>query len=542
MVGQRTTRGRWGVTALAGVIGLLAAAATATPASAKPSPYLAGDEASVHHFLREESARLGITPGFSVEMQEVPDQPELGRTRSLDANGEPVGRETTCSIEIGGLAHDGTGDLPETLAHEAFHCLEGQLAGTVANEQAHGRWLLEGAATWVESDLIANDRGVHKRWCDYLTSPTVPLFERTGTSGHCGSHNAYSGVGFFGHLAASGISPWHVFGPMLLATSDTAAYDDSGAVSPAFLDTEASAFFDDPKLGGAWTVGSQHSAIADGNVSHPRPRWPEVSVDDGDTKPVVVAPYADDPVVLVMKAPVLTVSWDAEPGSVPGQVRLRSTKGPSINDEELRTLVLCTTKRACASCPGARRFERGDLAIAGGPTGETVNLDGGCELPAESCAALLPESTFPSVGGEEALYTTYGQITADTNGPGSSSSECDVGPADMESTSFPATLGFVQLISFPSSKRAAAAYGNGAETPTLIADPSNPYALSPPVPVDIGDAADTYTFQNQDQSDFGVGGGLRVANDLFFFTCHAYDGGACPSASSVLAQVAAELG
>jgi hypothetical protein len=100
----------------------------------------------------------------------------------------------------------------------------------------------------------------------------------------------------------------------------------------------------------------------------------------------------------------------------------------------------------------------------------------------------------------------------------------------------------VLLISEPSSKRAKAAYGNGAQTPTLISDPSNPYTLSPLARVDIGDAANTYTFHNQDGTDSGVGGGLRLDNDLFYFTCHEYDGGTCPSASSVLDRVAAELG
>lgn len=257
--------------------------------------------------------------------------------------------------------------------------------------------MIEGAAGWVESDLIADDRSAQGYCCAYLDSPETPLFDRSGAShNYCADRDAYSVIGFFGHLAASAISLGGVFAAMFSAAADTAAYQASGAVSRRFLDTEASAFFDDPQLGSGWSVGNQGSAIADGNVRLLTPKWPEVSVKDGDTKAPVVKPYADHPVVVTMEAPVLTVSWDAKPFSVPGQVRLHSTKGPKVDEPELSTVVLCTTKQACASCPDARRFERGDLAITGGPTGETVNLDGGCSLPPRSCASLLPESTFPT--------------------------------------------------------------------------------------------------------------------------------------------------
>lgn len=504
--------------------------------------YLAGDKSLASHYLRVESERLHIKPAFSIMVQEVPGLPDDGRTLVLDASGTQAGPETHCEVQIGGVAHE-SGEARATMAHEVFHCLEGQLGGTIARYSTHGAWLIEGAAAWVESDLIADDSGAQSYWCAYLASPETPLFDRSGAShNYCADRDAYSAIGFFGHLAASGISPWHVFAAMFSAAGDTAAYQASGAISRTFLDTEASAFFDDPSLGSGWSVGNQGSAIADGNVRLQTPKWPEVSVKDGDTKALVVKPYADDPVELKMKAPVLTVSWDPEPFSVPGQVRLHSTKGPAVDEPDLVTAVLCSTKRACASCPDARRFERGDLAITGGPTGETVNLDGGCSLPPRSCDSLLPKSTFPSQGGQGPVYTGYGEVTSDTYGPGTSSSECDIGPTDQESTNYPATLAFVLLVSYPSSKRATAAYGDGGETPTLIADPSDPYSLSPLARVDIGDAANTYTFQNQDGTDSGDGGGLRVDNDVFFFTCHESDGGMCPSASGVLEHVGAELG
>ncbi len=531
----------------------------AVPALANPSPYLSGDEALVAHYLHVESQLLGVTPNFSVSVTENTRPGYAALTDLSDAGGQRVGAETRCEIEIERAAHT-SGQVPETAAHEAFHCLAGQLSGTLANFESHGNWLIEGSAGWVESALIAHDRSAQGYWMDYLLSPTTPLFDRMGLRDP--PYWAYSAIGFFGHLAASGISPWQVFGRMFLATSGPAAYGASGADSDRFLSTEAAAFFDAPQVGSAWTTGNQGSAIANGNVPvhRPKPQWPKVSVALSATKSIVVKPYTDRPLTLVMKAPVLTVSAGA-PNRPYAQVRVGSTKGPHLDTVVTgsRPLILCKTQQACASCPGAKKFKGGDLAIAGGPTGETVKLVGDCLLPPRSCAGLLPLSTFPSVGGEEPAYPPgssmggvdiggYGVVTEGAYGFGSSSSECSVTqipPADSSQTNPPGTTGFTLLISWATTKRAKNYYGNGTGTPTLFSDPTNPFMLSPFTRLAIGDAAVTYTFRNADQGDSGsvstgVGGSVRVANDTYFFSCISA-GDVCPDASSVLSQVANEL-
>jgi hypothetical protein len=82
-------------------------------------------------------------------------------------------------------------------------------------------------------------------------SPRVPLFKRT-----------YDAIGFFAHLASSGISPWSRFPAMFAATSNTAAYNVSVSLSAEFLDSEASSFFRDPGLGPEWDTRGRDSPAA----------------------------------------------------------------------------------------------------------------------------------------------------------------------------------------------------------------------------------------------------------------------------------------
>jgi hypothetical protein len=85
-----------------------------------------------------------------------------------------------------------------------------------------------------------------------------------------------------------------------------------------------------------------------------------------------------------------------------GNVRLRSTAGGSVDAVNPKQLLLCTDAKGC-SCPTRsnhyERFERGNLAITGGPTGGRVKLvrRRPCEvlLAPVACHVLLPGFTIP---------------------------------------------------------------------------------------------------------------------------------------------------
>jgi hypothetical protein len=59
-------------------------------------------------------------------------------------------------------------------------------------------------------------------------------------------------VGFFGHLAASGISLWSEFPDIFRQTSPQAAYEAAIGGNREVLNSEASVFFRKPAFGREW--------------------------------------------------------------------------------------------------------------------------------------------------------------------------------------------------------------------------------------------------------------------------------------------------
>jgi hypothetical protein len=195
-----------------------------------------------------------------------------------------------------------------------------------------------------------------------------------------------------------------VFEAMFAASSDPPAYQFAVSSSGIFLDNEAFAFSGDTTLGWPWVPGTQHDSIADANVSAVKQSGKPLSLAVGAaaTPPEQVHAYADGIYELTMKSPVteLKVLAGASGGATGGNVRLRSTKGPELNEPHVTDLTLCEPGKQCG-CPGAKQFKRGDLAIAAGTANVTFQLTAGCILPLRSCLGMLPPSDFPSQTGEE---------------------------------------------------------------------------------------------------------------------------------------------
>ena len=180
----------------------------------------------------------GVSPSNLIA---TPTGPSLGVTDCSDAAGAEKGPAVGCVIELSIKTHT-NGELRATIAHEVFHAFQAVMSGTVANFNRPGNdWLIEGSAQWVESELISQDRGARIEWRRYLRSPATTLFTRE-----------YSAIGFFGHMASSGISPWTRFAMMFAATDSPAAWLAGVGGEEDYLDSEASAFFREPGLGPAW--------------------------------------------------------------------------------------------------------------------------------------------------------------------------------------------------------------------------------------------------------------------------------------------------
>ncbi len=405
--------------ALSLVTALLSIATAAPPALAKaPASYLSADSSLVNTYARIEGGKLGITlaggassfitvsesPKHVISERREPDGSPIvvdAATDCRDANGVQTGPVTHCTLTIAAGAHNP--ELKATIAHEVFHVFQAVMSENLENYVRKGStWLFEGSAVWVESDFFPQTPDARKWWTVYLRSPRVSLFDR-----------ADDGVGFFGHLASSGISPWTRFKAMFKATSDLGAYD-AASVSKGFLDSEASAFFREPALGSAWDQPGANvpskSAVG----------YKPSDVDVAGEETLAAAPHADAAYHLSLKKlpaaePVLEVRVGAT------NMRLRATDGGRVNELDPGNLKLCSSVHGC-NCPGQAPadlplFREGNLAITGGPSGGAVRLvpSKRCEtlLPAHTCEGVLPGFVVPSERPAEASHAieTVGPVT-----------------------------------------------------------------------------------------------------------------------------------
>jgi hypothetical protein len=328
-------------------------------------------------YARIEGARLGLElPGGAARFLELKESAgstvstplgvELADTECTDADGAPVDPAAHCVIHLGLEAHL-DGDLRGTIAHEVFHAYEAVMSGTLLNFNRKGDdWLVEGAAQWVESDLVRVDLSAPVRWAQWLRSPATPLFSRS-----------YDAVGFFGHLASSGISPWSRFKAMFAAKSSPEAWAAGVGGSLPYLDSEASSFFRSPAFGAEWDQTGRGVPPA-GAVGFRPPRL-ALSV-ASLPRTIDAKPYTDG---------VDEVSFTHPPKLEPlvelraesGYVRLHGTSGGHVNQIVSGHILLCTARESECRCPSApahfQMFTRGDLAITGAPK----------EAPCSWCAA-----------------------------------------------------------------------------------------------------------------------------------------------------------
>lgn len=207
-------------------------------------------QAVINEALVRLGAHLGVNPGSvktSLRFSLVPDKdnPEaLASQGPTNAAGAYTGTAATCNFEIYplGAGIDPDSDLGhEIVAHESFHCLASVISGLDLYYGGEPGWLEEGAATWAGLQIAEEWRRAPQDewWTTYLTTPSVPLNERT-----------YDGVGFFAHLAESGTSPWIVLPAMLRDPGKAYAV----AINDKFLDTWGSSFLRRGDFGTAWST------------------------------------------------------------------------------------------------------------------------------------------------------------------------------------------------------------------------------------------------------------------------------------------------
>ncbi len=526
-------------------LALSSLAVFAAPAAARPS-----DRELVDVYAAVEGARLGLVlPGGPEHFIEVIDSPKhsltvhvYGRTYQAGANTE-LAWSTSGSEALGARItvyrserSDTEAQLRGAIAHEVFHVFEARMSHSEAVDDGHEGWLIEGAAAWVESDLVNNDPTARQFWREYLTSPRTPLFKRL-----------YDAIGFFGHMQSSGISPWSKFEAMFLTRSGAAAYNDAIGASSAFLDSEASSFFREPGLGSAWDqTGQDVPSRASVGFSPAKVRITKA------TPPLTLsaAPYANGVYSLSISGLPEKESL-VEFTSTSGDVRLRATGGGSVDALNPGRLLLCTDPAGC-KCPSIHytQFQRGDLAITGGPSGGSVKLVRlkTCEslLGAVSCQTLLPGFTAPVAAALEQSLKGLGQANSPLSAEmfrtgGSSASTCSLQSKGSPGTNAKGETVFVGVL---------APFVTVVRAPNVAAAILAFKIMSSAIPgrhlEGVGDEAVLETTQGASEEgiEYGATAAVRVHNLIAYFGIVGTPGNteASPSAAvTLLYAVAGEL-
>jgi len=270
--------------------------AGASVASVPKPPKPSGDGPGAEQYrpivdgaVAQLAAKLGVAPLSPAPIIE-PLAKKLaggGKYAHAWAYGDPV---DTCLIQIQPDGQKlGSTDLSFALTHEVVHCYQSR----ETNDTDVTDWVEEGAAMWAGATLVPGSQLTEQRWGPYLSNPTKSLFQRS-----------YDGIGFFGHLEDVGIDVWPRILPMMLAETDTAAFEIGVAGSTAALDDWPAGLAREPAFGAAWDTSGP-------DIVATKPPRLAKSVTNGKSFAVSVNKAANAVVDLDVKADVLTIDAGA---------------------------------------------------------------------------------------------------------------------------------------------------------------------------------------------------------------------------------------
>ena len=151
---------------------------------------------------------------------------------------------TGCTLVVNGNATNrGDPAALRVMAHEIFHCFQASIIPR-ADWAPMPDWVAEGSADWAADQIHPYPPKNALWWREYLTAPLTSLFTRT-----------YAAIGFYGHLAETGVDPWAVFRPMWTSGLDNMTiFGKSGADNPDFMNSWASGLLREPARGRAWNT------------------------------------------------------------------------------------------------------------------------------------------------------------------------------------------------------------------------------------------------------------------------------------------------
>ena len=216
-----------------------------------------------------------------------------------------------------------------TLAHEAFHCYQIQLAGLVNYNSRTGKewdWLYEGSAEAVSCEVVPSAGDAIGWYKHYFEDQILGLFEHT-----------YNANGFWEEIEDVGLPLWTEWPAIFQAGSKEAAYTTAlGGAEQQFLERWGSSFTRDPGRGTAWDAHAPCNPPDKGIIG-----FVTVSKNSG-VRTVSVDPYSSS---------VWEISSTTGALAVAGKKGVSRLSGAGGNpDEVLGADVLCVKDGGC-ECP-----------------------------------------------------------------------------------------------------------------------------------------------------------------------------------------------
>jgi hypothetical protein len=205
-------------------------------------PYLAVAEDASKEIAAHIGHPLGIPISVVMNATEVQVNgiSALAYTWVLNSSGGYTGTAARCEIHINPSLYTikDSSEVNDTVVHEVFHCYQGADYSSLAAFYKAPAWLIEGSAEWV-GETLAPSAQDYQFWRDYLLDINTSLLKRS-----------YDAIGFYAHMAETGINPWQKFDLMFKAPTSIAAYDL--ATDNDFLTTWASSLLRKGNWGEGW--------------------------------------------------------------------------------------------------------------------------------------------------------------------------------------------------------------------------------------------------------------------------------------------------
>ncbi len=423
------------------------------------------------------------------------------------SGGWTSGPPVDCWITVGpsGFKKSGAA-LDEILAHEVFHCFQGQIAG-LPSFYGLPRWVQEGGADWAACNVVSGALP-ESTWKTYLASPDFDLFQRT-----------YSAVGFFSLLSQHGIDLWSRWPAILVASKNTpeSAYQVAvGAQEESVLSAWAASYAQNVARGSDWDVAGPCKPAF---TYAPRT---DVDLADGTDAKLKAPEWAASLYVPYSSTDVVRITAGS------GHVRL-SSGALDVGLHDQGEADYCTSAEGDCTCPGSsKELQRINgnggtlIAMTGGPTGADatvtgMSLESYCHTKTGggSCSALPAKALLSILGLTTSAVLDAGIVSSDKE-PGISY-QCDLGAwSGAKPTTAAETLQRAR-----SGKAAAVSYETWAQNtdqwPKRFAEMTSDFdkgvIVLPGPYADAGWSVKTFQLQHFGHEG-GKGIGLRSAHGL----------------------------